>query len=71
MQEMRRMFSQTRDENRSDCGMCSAKFDNDEHAESVPHCGHRACAKCLKGLDPKICPACRTKFTDSQIIRIY
>lgn len=56
---------------RTECNVCLEEFNSDERRESVLHCGHRSCFKCLTELPNKLCPICRKEYTAEQIIKFY
>ncbi|CBY15173.1 unnamed protein product [Oikopleura dioica] len=56
---------------RTECNICFEEFNSEERKESVLHCGHRSCYKCLAELPNKLCPICRKEFTTEQIIKFF
>jgi len=59
------------EDNRHECKICLEEYNGDKRRESVLHCGHRSCFRCLTALPYKLCPICRKEFTAEQIIKIF
>ncbi len=54
-----------------ECNICFEEFNSEERKESVLHCGHRSCYKCLTEVPNKLCPICRKEYTTEQIIKFF